>query len=54
MVRVFVDSEGRRWIVDCKTSSHEGADLDAFRDRGRTSASALGVIYFNSDFGEMK
>jgi len=31
--RSFVDEEGRRWIVDYKTSSHEGAGLDEFLDR---------------------
>ncbi|MBE0627460.1 MAG: UvrD-helicase domain-containing protein [Burkholderiales bacterium] len=31
--RCFIDSEGRRWIVDYKTSGHEGADLDGFLDQ---------------------
>jgi ATP-dependent exoDNAse (exonuclease V) beta subunit len=31
--RSFVDEEGKRWIVDYKTSSHEGAGLDEFLDR---------------------
>jgi ATP-dependent exoDNAse (exonuclease V) beta subunit len=31
--RTFVDRSGTRWIVDYKTSAHEGADLDAFLDR---------------------
>jgi ATP-dependent exoDNAse (exonuclease V) beta subunit len=30
--RSFVDRDGRRWIVDYKTSSHEGAGLEAFLD----------------------
>jgi ATP-dependent exoDNAse (exonuclease V) beta subunit len=30
--RSFVDATGLRWIVDWKTSSHEGGDLDAFLD----------------------
>ena len=30
--RSFVDESGLRWIVDWKTSSHEGAGLDAFLD----------------------
>lgn len=31
--RMFSDADGRRWIVDYKTSSHEGAGLEAFLDR---------------------
>ncbi|MGA2182504.1 MAG: UvrD-helicase domain-containing protein [Bryobacteraceae bacterium] len=30
--RTFVDSEGVRWIIDYKTSAHEGAGLAAFLD----------------------
>jgi ATP-dependent helicase/nuclease subunit A len=33
--RTFVDAAGVRWIVDFKTSSHDGADLDGFLDRER-------------------
>ncbi len=33
--RTFVDADGIRWIVDFKTSSHEGADLEGFLDRER-------------------
>ena len=33
--RAFVDADGRQWIVDYKTSSHEGTDIDAFLDRER-------------------
>ena len=33
--RTFVDPEGRRWIADYKTSSHEGKDLEGFLDRER-------------------
>ena len=29
--RIFTDG-GRAWIVDYKTSSHEGGDLEAFLD----------------------
>ncbi len=28
--RTFVDTDGVRWVVDFKTSPHEGGDLDAF------------------------
>jgi ATP-dependent helicase/nuclease subunit A len=28
--RIFVDEAGTRWVVDFKTSPHEGGDLDAF------------------------
>ena len=31
--RTFVDGQGTRWIVDYKTSRHEGAGLEAFLDR---------------------
>ncbi len=30
--RSFIDRDGLRWIVDYKTSSHEGAGLEAFLD----------------------
>jgi ATP-dependent exoDNAse (exonuclease V) beta subunit len=30
--RTFVDAAGTRWIVDFKTSTHEGGGLDAFLD----------------------
>jgi ATP-dependent helicase/nuclease subunit A len=35
MDRVFRDAEGVRWIVDYKTSRHEGTDIEAFLDRER-------------------
>jgi ATP-dependent exoDNAse (exonuclease V) beta subunit len=28
--RTFVDADGHRWIVDFKTSTHEGGGLEAF------------------------
>jgi hypothetical protein len=31
--RTFTDSDGKRWIVDYKTSSHEGADVEGFLER---------------------
>lgn len=30
--RTFIDAEGNRWIIDYKTSRHEGANRDAFLD----------------------
>ncbi|MGC2519801.1 MAG: UvrD-helicase domain-containing protein [Burkholderiales bacterium] len=33
--RTFVDAEDRHWIVDYKTSGHEGANVEAFLDRER-------------------
>ncbi len=35
MDRSFVDAGGVRWIIDYKTSSHEGAGLEEFLDRER-------------------
>ena len=35
MDRVFRDKDGTRWIVDYKTSGHEGGNVDAFLDRER-------------------
>ena len=31
--RTFCDSNGNRWIIDYKTSSHEGSDIQDFLDR---------------------
>jgi ATP-dependent exoDNAse (exonuclease V) beta subunit len=33
--RTFVDADGTRWIVDYKTSAHEGTGLDEFLDNER-------------------
>jgi len=33
--RTFVDDEGARWIIDYKTSMHEGGDVAAFLDNER-------------------
>ena len=33
MDRSFVDAKGIRWIIDYKTSTHEGGGLEAFLDR---------------------
>jgi ATP-dependent exoDNAse (exonuclease V) beta subunit len=33
--RLFADDHGRRWIVDYKTSAHEGSGLEAFLDSER-------------------
>jgi ATP-dependent exoDNAse (exonuclease V) beta subunit len=33
--RTFVDGAGVRWIIDFKTSAHEGTDLEAFLDQER-------------------
>jgi ATP-dependent exoDNAse (exonuclease V) beta subunit len=35
MDRTFVDEHGTRWIVDYKTGTHEGGDVDRFLDRER-------------------
>lgn len=31
--RSFIDADGVRWIIDYKTSSHEGGDIDAFLEQ---------------------
>ncbi|MBE0621656.1 MAG: PD-(D/E)XK nuclease family protein [Burkholderiales bacterium] len=31
--RTYIDKDGKRWIVDYKTSGHEGADVERFLDR---------------------
>jgi ATP-dependent exoDNAse (exonuclease V) beta subunit len=33
--RLFRDESGARWVVDYKTSRHEGADVEAFLERER-------------------
>lgn len=33
--RSFIDRDGTRWIVDYKTGSHSGSDVDAFLDNER-------------------
>jgi ATP-dependent helicase/nuclease subunit A len=38
--RTFVDTDGVRWIVDFKTSPHEGGDLEAFLDNQAVRYSA--------------
>ena len=34
--RTFVDAEGIRWIIDYKTSAHEGGDTDVFLAQEQT------------------
>lgn len=34
--RTFVDAEGVRWIIDYKTSGHEGGNVEAFLDNEQT------------------
>ena len=38
--RTFVDDQNVRWIIDFKTGSHEGTDLDGFLDNERKRYSA--------------
>ena len=40
MDRVFTTREGERWVVDYKTSRHQGANLEAFLDQERTRYAA--------------
>lgn len=34
--RTFIDEDGTRWIIDYKTSSHEGGNLEGFLDDGQS------------------
>jgi len=43
--RTFRGADNRRWIVDYKTSSHEGADVAGFLDRERERYEAQLVRY---------
>jgi ATP-dependent helicase/nuclease subunit A len=49
--RVRIDEEGTHWVVDYKTSTHEGGDLagflDAERERYRAQLSRYATIYRN-------
>jgi ATP-dependent exoDNAse (exonuclease V) beta subunit len=38
--RLFRDAAGARWVVDYKTSQHEGADVEGFLERERERYSA--------------
>ena len=43
--RTFVEDEGARWIVDYKTGTHEGADVEGFLDRERLRYSGQLELY---------
>ena len=43
--RTFVDDQGVRWIIDYKTGTHEGADVEAFLDRERLRYSGQLELY---------
>ncbi|MBC8118247.1 MAG: UvrD-helicase domain-containing protein, partial [Burkholderiaceae bacterium] len=43
--RTFVDEQGARWIIDYKTGTHEGSDVEAFLDRERLRYSAQLELY---------
>ncbi len=45
MDRVFRDVDGTRWIVDYKTSRHEGGEVEAFLERERSRYAAQLGIY---------
>ena len=45
MDRVFRDSDARLWVVDFKTSRHEGAAVEAFLDRERERYAAQLAAY---------
>ena len=52
--RTFVDESGTRWIIDYKTSAHEGGSIDAFLDsevqryRGQLERYALAMASIDS------
>ena len=41
----FVDDQGARWIIDYKTGTHEGADVEGFLDRERLRYSGQLELY---------
>ena len=43
--RTFVDEQGARWIIDYKTGTHEGADVEGFLDRERLRYSPQLELY---------
>jgi len=51
--RTFVDQDGVRWIVDYKTSSHEGTDIEGFLDlqqgRYRQQLEKYGTLFQNME-----
>ena len=51
--RTFVDQDGVRWIVDYKTSSHEGTDVEGFLDlqqqRYRPQLEKYAALFRNLD-----
>jgi ATP-dependent exoDNAse (exonuclease V) beta subunit len=55
--RVFRTADGVRWIVDYKTSRHEGADREAFLDsereryRGQLEAYARALAQGDASLG---
>ena len=52
--RLFCDDEGRRWIVDFKTSRHEGGAVDAFLDREQARYRAQLDAYARALGGEFR
>jgi ATP-dependent exoDNAse (exonuclease V) beta subunit len=50
--RLFRTASGERWIVDYKTSSHEGADAEAFLDRERERYAAQLARYARAVGGD--
>ncbi len=43
--RTFIDDQGGRWIIDYKTGTHEGADVEGFLDRERLRYSGQLELY---------
>jgi ATP-dependent exoDNAse (exonuclease V) beta subunit len=51
--RSFVDEEGTRWIIDYKTGTHEGSDVEGFLDREEARYRAQ-LLAYAAAFGALE